>query len=277
MKNIFMSKCNKYWYMKHKLEHYFSNKKRHLDKKMELDLVSLFLIAVSCILYIALTYDLPSRLYVLLSILDFLVLVIFVIEFFLRMHFAEKKRDFFLNRYTYLDALAIFPYFFGIDTQYLRLLRVFRFLRFSNFYLNYAKDDFKLSTENIFIIRLVFSLSATLFVSSGLILTIEQDINPNINSFDDALYFTLVSATTVGYGDIVPLTQIGKIIIMIVIIIGVILIPYNIGTLISHITNKQHYKEVECGGCGLQLHEYDSRFCKHCGLKLKKVRYHSAL
>lgn len=247
---------------------YFSDLKKDFDKHVKLDLSILFLILVSCVLYITLTYELPESLRTILLSIDYIVLALFGIEFFLRMYFAKSKVEFFLNKYTYFDAIAIFPFFFGFNTQYFRIIRIFRFLRFTHNYLNYSIKSFHLSTENIFLSRIVFSLICILFVSSGLILTIEEDLNPNINKFDDALYFTLVSVTTVGYGDIIPVTQIGKIVTMFVIICGVILIPYNIGTLLNHITHNQHYREEECEVCGLYLHEQDAKFCKRCGTSL---------
>ena len=57
---------------------------------------------------------------------------------------------------------------------------------------------------------------------------------------------------------------------MLVIICGVVLIPYNIGTLLNHITQNQHYSEEECEVCGLCLHERDAKYCKHCGEPLGK-------
>ena len=259
--------------MKDILRPYFSNRRADLEEHVKFDFFILFLITLSCILYIVLTYELPQMWYYIFITLDYIVLILFVIEFFLRLYYTESRKQFFTDKYTYFDIIAIFPFFFGFNTQYFRIIRIFRFLRFTNAYLDYARKDFHLSTEKIFVFRIVFSLVCVLFVSSGLILTVEKDINPNVESFDDALYFSLVSVTTVGYGDITPLTQIGKIITMLVIIFGVVLIPYNIGSLLNHITNKQHYKEEECKTCGLYLHEYDARFCKHCGTKLKKINH----
>lgn len=247
---------------------YFSDLKKDFEKHVKLDLSILFLILLSCVLYIILTYNLPSIWRNSLLVLDFLILSIFVAEFCLRLYFAKSKIDFFLDKYTYFDIIAIFPFFFGLNTQYFRIIRIFRFLRFTHVYLNYSRKSFHLSTENIFLLRIIFSLVCILFISSGLILTIEGNLNPNINQFDDALYFTLVSVTTVGYGDITPITSLGKIVTMLVIICGVVLIPYNIGTLLNHITHNQHYREEECEVCGLYLHEQDAKFCKHCGTKL---------
>ena len=255
---------------------YFSDLKKDFDKHVKLDLSILFLILVFCVLYVALTYQLPEGLRVILLSFDYVILGLFVIEFFLRMYFAKSKVEFFSDKYTYFDAIAIFPFFFGFNTQYFRIIRIFRFLRFTHNYLNYSRKSFHLSIENIFLSRIVFSLICILFVSSGLILTVEEELNPNINKFDDALYFTLVSVTTVGYGDIIPVTQLGKIVSMLAIICGVVLIPYNIGTLFNHITHNQHYREEECEVCGLYLHEQDAKFCKKCGnrlsIKLKKYK-----
>ena len=247
---------------------YFSNLRKDIDKHIKFDFFILSLIIISCGLYIVLTYELSPNLRSVLLVLDYIILSIFVVEFYLRFHFTSKKSDFFLDKYTYFDFIAIFPFFFGLNTQYFRIIRIFRFFRFTHNYLTYSRKNLKINSENIFLLRIIFSLLVILFVSSGLMLTIEENVNPNINKFDDALYFTLVSVTTVGYGDITPITSIGKIITMLVITSGVIIIPYHIGTLLNHITLNQHYRHYKCKNCGFHLHEQDANFCKNCGTKL---------
>ena len=101
-----------------------------------------------------------------------------------------------------------------------------------------------------------------------MIYTTEHSINPQINNFEDALYFSIISVTTVGYGDVVPLTQSGKWISMIVILSGVILIPWHLGVLMKFLVENSKKDRVICKSCGLSFHDRDAVHCKACGSKI---------
>lgn len=104
-----------------------------------------------------------------------------------------------------------------------------------------------------------------IFVSSSLIYTFEAPFNDKINNFSDAVYLSLVTVTTVGFGDIVPVTENGRFVVMIVILFGIFLIPVYIGSLLKSYIHTSKKRDVTCKKCGLKKHDHNATHCKMCG------------
>ena len=74
--------------------------------------------------------------------------------------------------------------------------------------------------------------------------------------------------TTVGFGDIIPLSESGRLLTVMMILTGIILIPWQIGDLVKQLLKASSTTALFCNGCGLFTHDADANFCKICGLKL---------
>jgi len=74
--------------------------------------------------------------------------------------------------------------------------------------------------------------------------------------------------TTVGYGDVTPLSQGGRLMTLLMIFTGVLFIPWQLSELIRQVVKTSSLVEQECTNCGLSRHEPDALFCKQCGTKL---------
>jgi voltage-gated potassium channel len=103
------------------------------------------------------------------------------------------------------------------------------------------------------------------FISSGLFFYVENPLNPNVQTFGDAFYFTVVTLTTVGFGDITPLSEAGKWITVFMILSGIILIPWQISRIVKEWIYISTKKEILCPGCGLRYHDENASHCKSCG------------
>ncbi len=233
---------------------------------------------LAIVLFIFSTYELSTSAYNILVISEFILVSIFIIEYSARMWVAEKKLKHFFNGYSIIDLLAILPilvHFANLSfLRIFRILRLFRMLRILRFQRMFkAKDTMfgKLSNTQLIIIRIILTIFTIVFVSSGLIWTVENKINPGqLGTIWDAMYFAVVTLSTVGYGDVTPLSPIGKIITILMILSGIALIPWQLGKLIK-ITFKEATKTKNtCSKCGLELHEEDAKYCRKCGNKLSK-------
>lgn len=205
--------------------------------------------------------------------IDTIVAVILIAEFSLRLYAAKKRTRYLTQWYTIIDMLAILPTVVGwfvapgriaflTTLRVLRLVRAFRFLRFlkdEEFFFGSVADYV------LRIIRLLTSVGILFFVTAGLIYTVESPANPNINTFGDAFYFTVVTLTTVGFGDIYPESAQGKWITTIMILSGIVVIPWQAGQLIRVAVLMQGKNAVVCSHCGLKYHDRDASHCKHCG------------
>ena len=162
--------------------------------------------------------------------------------------------------------MTIVPFWFGYnELQFLRILRFFRLYRYSEKYLNVGHLLDSKKFQKLFTIKVIFTLFAIFIVSAGLIYDVENKLNPKINNFSDALYFTVTTVTTVGFGDIVPVTELGRWVVMLTILTGIIMVPYYITTLNKFLSITSKKKRSKCKFCGLKLHDPDASFCKSCG------------
>ena len=234
------------------------------------------LVLASATSFVAQTYPIAEIIRHRLTLLDDIILGVFVLEYFLRLWCAEQKLKYLFSLYAIVDLLAVLPFFLGaIDVTFIRLLRWFRILRLIR--LVESRSLFANKTEDIAILfRILFTLFAIVFVFSGLVYQIEHLSNPKLNNFLDAFYFSIFTMTTVGYGDVMPISDAGKLTTVLMVLTGIALIPVQLGELFKRLIKTANQgdranditKEIVCSGCSLSFHDVDAQFCKVCGTKL---------
>jgi voltage-gated potassium channel len=237
-----------------------------------INLIILGLIWLSSLFFISETYPIYPAIKEIIAPIDTAILIIFLMEYLIRFWCAEQKISFIFNIFSLLDLISILPLLIGlIDFDFLRLLRWFRVLRFLRF-LKLEISLFGIKNEDTIVItRIVLILFTIIFLYSGLIYQVEHPINPQqFKNFLDAFYFCVVTMTTVGFGDMTPLSEEGKFVTLFMILTGVMVIPWQIGELIKQLIKTTTKVDQICSGCGLLSHEFDAQFCKLCGTKLEK-------
>ncbi|MGB3295988.1 MAG: ion transporter [Phormidesmis sp.] len=237
---------------------------------MRLNGVIAFLILLSAVLFAAQTYPLPEAAYFWLHLADQVILALFTAEYFIRLWSAESRVRFVFSLYGLIDLVAIVPFFLGfLDTRFLRLIRWLRILRLARFFEQKTWFGRLSGYEGLIFGRILFTLFSIIFIYSGAIYQVEHEANGgNFVTFLDAVYFAVVTMTTVGYGDITPVSEAGRGLTIMMILTGIALIPTQVGNLIQQFTKVQNSLRVTCEGCGLLGHEADARFCRRCGTAL---------
>ncbi|MEA5565537.1 MULTISPECIES: ion transporter [unclassified Anabaena] len=249
-------------------EFYLTDLETPIGKAINLTIATLVLLSSG--IFVVQTYNIPDDIRLQLDLIDKVILIIFAIEYALRLWSAEHKINYILSFYAIIDLMAILPFFIGlVDITFIRLLRWFRILRLIRF----IDKKFlfgTLSTEDgVIFIRILFTLFAIIFVYSGLIYQVEHPVNPTgYKTFLDAFYFSVVTMTTVGFGDVTPTSELGRLLTVLMILTGVTLIPWQVGDLIKGLVKNANQIEIICVGCGLAFHDRDAEFCKRCGTKL---------
>jgi voltage-gated potassium channel len=240
---------------------------------LAINLTVLGLIVLSLGIFVAQTYSLSERWKICLDRLDFLILIIFAIEYLVRLWCAESKLKFIFSVFSALDLLAFVPLLIGFaDIRFVRIFRWFRILRIVRFF-DFQVFVFQIQTQDkVIFARILLTLFSIVFVYSGLIYQVEHPINDKaFANFFDAIYFAIVTMTTVGFGDVIPLSEGGRVITVLMILTGILLIPWQLGDLVKQLVKNSDRLEITCSNCGLSRHEADAIFCKQCGTKLRKT------
>jgi voltage-gated potassium channel len=213
--------------------------------------------------------------------IELILTVLFTLEYFARLACVERPAKYALSFFGIIDLLAWLPLYlayFSVEYQSLmivrsiRLLRVFRVLKMMRMLreAHSLRDAVWRSRDKIFVFIAVVMVAVT--ISGTLMYQIEHnEAGSNFSSIPQAMYWAIVTMTTVGYGDIVPQTIIGKIISALLILLGYSLIIVPTGFVSAEITalsRKRDLTSRACPHCLREGHSPDAAFCDMCGERL---------
>lgn len=255
--------------LRQKIADYLENIETPIGKAINVTIA--LLVLLSSIIFVAETYPISIEIRNALDTIDSIILGIFAAEYLLRFWCAEAKFKYVFSLYSAIDLLAILPFFVGtVDITFIRVFRWFRILRLIRFMGGKTLIGYVSSEDSSILIRIAFTLFSIIFVYSGLIYQTEHLINPTaFATFLDAVYFSVATMTTVGFGDIAPISELGRFLTVLMILTGIALIPWQVGDVIKRLVKTANQIEIPCSSCHLALHDADAYFCKNCGAKLR--------
>ncbi|MFC2083941.1 ion transporter [Bacteroidota bacterium] len=213
-----------------------------------------------------------------LYLIEWFFTILFTIEYLLRLYCVGKPMKYASSFYGVIDLVAILPTYVSMlfpGSQYflviriLRVLRVFRVLKFVQ-YIKAArllKEALKASSKKIMVF--LFAVLTLVVILGSLMYMIEGEEN-GFTSIPKSIYWSIVTLTTVGYGDILPQTPIGQFLAAIIMILGygIIAVPTGIVTVEMVKKREDQYTTQACPECGKEGHDSDAVFCKFCGSKI---------
>ncbi|MGI3166471.1 potassium channel family protein [Pseudooceanicola sp. 200-1SW] len=222
--------------------------------------------------YLLLGFDLVTILFVIVTsffphtraveITDAIFGVLILGDFAVRLWLERQPWRLFLRPATWADLAAVLSFLAPIAGEGLGFLRILRTLRLLHSYqtLRRLRQDFTTFREYEDVVLATTNLAVFLFVMTGLIYASQYGVNPEIRNYADALYFTVTTLTTTGFGDITLQGSWGRMLAVAVMIFGVTLFLRLLQVLFRPTKVRQ-----ECETCGLVLHDADAVHCKHCG------------
>lgn len=202
---------------------------------------------------------------------------IFTVEYLLRMWACVESDRFkkpvhgrikyFFTPMALIDAFAILPFYLvllGVDLRMLRVLRLFRLLRVAKAgryfkAMHMIRNVFRSRKEELIISMLLIMM--ILVLSSSVMYYVENDTQPEaFSSIPASMWWAVATLTTVGYGDVYPITTLGRIMGAIIAVSGVGLFALPAGLLASGFMDEIESKK--------KLTKLKAKFCKHCGENL---------
>ncbi len=235
-------------------------------------LISVVVVVLDSVSYLSGQYSVYFR------ALEWTLTIFFTIEYGLRIYCSPNRWRYIFSYYGIVDLLAIIPSYLSLFVsgvsylliiRLLRVLRIFRVLKLVRYLseMNVLARSLLSSRRKILIFFTAVLVLATIFGS--LMFMIEGPEN-GFTSIPKSIYWTIVTITTVGYGDITPQTVFGQIIAALVMLTGysIIAVPTGIFTAqMSQEIMRQRQSSV-CQNCERSGHEEDAKYCKHCGVDL---------
>lgn len=214
------------------------------------DLVVQFLVVISLLSFSLETLpNLSKNQIFILKLIEIVIITIFSIEYLLRIFVTNKKFKYIFSFYGLIDLLTILPFYLSLtidlrSLRALRLLRLFRILKLVRFNkaINRFQEALKIAREEIIIF--IFATCIVLYLSSVGIFFFENAIQPDkFSSVFHSLWWAIVTLTTVGYGDIYPLTLGGRIFTFFILILGLGVVGIPAGLIASALTAVRRKEE----------------------------------
>jgi len=195
------------------------------------------------------------------------IAVIILADFACRLWIAENRLRHLRQVYVIIDVLVLASLiaapFLGQGWAALRLLRALRLVH-SYHLLKDLRRDVRVFRLHEDAIVAAVNLLVFIFAMTALVLVLRGGQEPGLNTYVDALYFTVTTLTTTGYGDILMTTGTGRLLAVGIMVVGVGLFLRLARAIFLPAKVRQ-----KCEGCGLLKHDPDAIHCKHCGREIK--------
>ena len=215
-----------------------------------------------------------------LHIIEWTITILFTVEYVARILTVRKPLKYVLSAYGIIDLLAILPSYISLflpgahllaSLRAVRLLRVFRILKLGHFVgaSNMLMIALRRSRDKIFVF--LFTVIILCIIFGTLMYMIEGPLN-GFSDIPVSIYWTIVTLTTVGFGDITPQTGLGQFLSMVIMIMGYGIIAVPTGIVTSEILDKKPPRAstntTSCPNCNESNHKDHANFCYNCGEKL---------
>lgn len=253
-------------------------------RRFDIILLWAILLSVTTIVFDSIP-NLNAKQKFLLYSLEWFFTIVFNLEYIIRVWSHPKRITYIFSFWGIIDLISFLPtylslflpgYHYFVIIRSMRFLRIFKVLKMMRFYkeaLSLAKA-LRVSFYKVSVFLFVVIVITTIV---GTLMFVVEDGQNGFSSIPQCIYWAIVTVTTVGYGDVVPQTVIGKILSSFTMIIGyaIIAVPTGIITVEmskqSQPSSKKNLTDsnIYCDDCG-EITFHDSIFCHNCGKKLNK-------
>ena len=206
--------------------------------------------------------------------------ILFTVEYLVRLAVVRSPWKYARSFYGIVDLLAIVPTYLELllaGSHYLMMLRVLRLLRMFRVLkmarhlgeANVLLNALRASRAKIMVF--LFSVLALVCVEGTIMYLLEHASNPGFNSIPQSIYWAIVTLTTVGYGDVSPVTVLGKMMAAVVMLTGFAIIAVPTGVVTAELGREMSLARGDgrqCDECGWKRHDPHARYCQQCGRKL---------
>jgi len=214
-----------------------------------------------------------------LKAMEWAITILFTVEYLARIISIGKPLKYIFSFLGIVDLMAIMPTYlslfisgshFLMTIRTVRLLRVFRIFKLTR-YLTEADILISAIRASRYKVTVFLGTVLMLVIIMGTVMYLVEGAGGGFTSIPRSIYWAIVTLTTVGYGDIAPVTVAGQFIASIIMIMGygILAVPTGIVTVeLASIKHKTEITTQSCPACSREGHDSDASYCKYCGTKL---------
>jgi voltage-gated potassium channel len=213
-----------------------------------------------------------------LYVLEWFFTLLFTVEYIVRLYAVQRPLRYARSFYGVVDLLAILPTYLSLllpgaqalsVVRGLRLLRVFRILKLSA-YLNESGQLWRALLASRRKITIFLFTVLTIVVIAGAAMHLVEGSASGFTDIPTSVYWAIVTITTVGYGDVAPVTALGRLLATMLMLLGYGIIAVPTGIVTAELTRelRQEVTNNACPSCGAEGHGADAIFCRRCGARL---------
>lgn len=243
------------------------------------DIVLLILILLSVIIVMLESVkSIDEQFHDLFLIIEWVITIFFTFEYIARIITVKKPQNYIFSFYGIIDFLSTIPLYlsfilvgsnFLLTVRAMRLLRVFRILKITRYVGEGNKLKKALIESRAKISIFIFAVLIVAIVAGTLMYLIEGE-ESGFTNIPVSVYWCIVTLTTVGFGDITPLTPAGQFLASLIMILGYGVIAVPTGIVSAQYVRKNaddyvHVNTLSCHNCGESKHRDDSKYCHKCG------------
>jgi voltage-gated potassium channel len=250
-------------------------------RRFDLTLILLILASVVVVILDSME-SLTARHAALFDVLEWTITILFTIEYLLRLVCIRRPLRYATSFFGIVDLLAVLPtylaFFFPpvaalINVRLLRLLRIFRILKLSAYVSEFAYLGEALLASRRKITVFIGFVLVVVAVLGSVMYVVEGPAN-GFTSIPVAMYWGISTMTTVGFGDITPKTDLGRLIASCMMLLGWGILAVPTGIVTAEMTARRIRRPemtLKCPGCQAETHDAEARFCQRCGEPLTTV------
>lgn len=214
----------------------------------------------------------------LFDILEWIFTIFFTIEYFLRLYSVKSPLKYATSFFGIVDLVSIIPAYLTLLFPGLHSLMVIRGLRLVRIFRIFKMDTF-IEQGNIIVSSIIvsrkklaifaFTIMLIVMIFGSLMYVTEHNVNPAFSDIPTSIYWSIVTITTVGYGDISPITGFGRALAAVIMLLGYVIIAVPTGIVTSSMSRfERPVNTINCPNCGTEGHKETSKYCDQCGHEL---------
>ena len=243
------------------------------------DIILLIVILASIVLVMAESVkEIDAKYHNFLNIAEWIITILFTLEYMARIITVKKPIKYITSFYGIVDLLSTIPKYLSIifagthslvALRALRLLRIFRILKLARFIGESTNLIRALKASRAKILVFLSFVLILCIILGTLMYLVESNEESGFTSIPRSVYWAIVTLTTVGYGDIAPVTSLGQLIASVVMLLGYAIIAIPTGIVSSEMT-KVNKRKIQtntqsCDNCLAEKHRDGAEFCYNCG------------